>query len=306
MAPVEVLSPPGIPESNKDQRYFISSESSTASAYLLPADDEERERLDLQSRMINQNFDNKLIWAPITLNSGDIVLDSGTGSGHWLLSLAKEVPQTIQLYGVDLSPRMFPPAASTPPNATFTPTSITSLPEHWTNTLSLIHQRLLVVALSSSQWQTALSEMFRTLVPGGWVQLFELHSVLASPSEALRKHKVFAIRDKLCYEVRHVVMDIVDHLPGWLEQAGFVNLRIEKRGLPLGSWGGEYGTLGLEANASNFFRAIKAPVMAEGGLGLVESEEEYDATVKDFMRLCNEIPETYLEYWAFIAQKPVA
>ncbi|KAF9446059.1 S-adenosyl-L-methionine-dependent methyltransferase [Macrolepiota fuliginosa MF-IS2] len=306
MTPVEVLSPPGFPESETDQRYFISSEGLTASAYLLPADDEERKRLDLQSRVINQNFDNQLILAPITLNSGDIVLDSGTGSGHWLLSLAKEVPKTVQLWGIDISPRMFPPAASTPPNAIFAPNSITSLPEHWTNTLSLIHQRLLVVALSPSQWQTALSEMFRTLAPGGWVQLFELHYMLVSPSEALRKHKVFAMRNKLCYEVRHVVMDIVDHLPSWLEQAGFVNLRIEKRYLPLGSWAGEYGTLGLEASATNFYRAIKAPVMAEGGFGLVKNGEEYDAAVDDFVRLCDETPETYREYWAFIAQKPVA
>lgn len=37
--------------------------------------------LDLQSEMINLTFENKLIWAPITLEKGAIVVDSGTGSG---------------------------------------------------------------------------------------------------------------------------------------------------------------------------------------------------------------------------------
>lgn len=37
--------------------------------------------LDLQSKAVNELFDNKLIRAPIELKEGDTVLDSGTGSG---------------------------------------------------------------------------------------------------------------------------------------------------------------------------------------------------------------------------------
>lgn len=113
------------------------------------------------------------------------------------------------------------------------------------------------------------------------------------------------MRDKLCLDVRNVVVDITDHLPAWLEQAGFVNIKIEKRGLPMGSWAGEHGILSWKATMA-FFNGIKEPVLAEGGLGVVESEEEYDAVVADLAKLCEETPETYFEYWSFVAQKPAA
>lgn len=43
MTPVEVLSFPEA-ELAKSQRYYVASEASKASGYLLPADEEERER----------------------------------------------------------------------------------------------------------------------------------------------------------------------------------------------------------------------------------------------------------------------
>ena len=36
-----------------------------------------------------------------------------------------------------------------------------------------MHQRLLVLAFTSVDWKKALSEIFRVLLPGGWVQLGE-------------------------------------------------------------------------------------------------------------------------------------
>lgn len=117
------------------------------------------------------------------------------------------------------------------------------------------------------------------------------------------KHKAVKIRDKLL-NVRHVVVDIVDHLPGWLEKAGFVDLKIQKRGLPMGSWAGEVGKKGFRSTM-DVWRAIKELVMKENGLGFVETGEEYEDVVDDFERRMEETPESYLEYWVFTAQKPV-
>jgi hypothetical protein len=169
---------------------------------------------------------------------------------------------------------------------------------------TLINQRLLVVALQAPQWKAALSEMYRTLIPGGYVQLFELAQAVKSPSKEVRDHKAWMIRDKFCHEVRHVVMDITDHLQSWLEQCGFINVTMVKRELPMGSWGGEHGTRGLKA-LMDFFPAIRGPVLQEGGLGLVSSGEEYDALVDDLTKRCESTPESYVEYYLFIAQKPV-
>ncbi|KAF5349925.1 hypothetical protein D9756_009185 [Leucocoprinus leucothites] len=300
--------PQGEPQIEKSRRYYVSTFSNDHK-YLLPADEEERERLNNQSQGIIQIFDNKLIWAPVSLKDEDIVLDSGTGSGHWLLSLAKErdiynkIP-SVYLRGIDISSRMFPPPSLTPSNTTFSIDSITSLPMSWSNTISLIHQRLLMAALQAPQWHSALSEMYRVLAPGGWIQLFEGHHLFDSPSEAVTHHKAFQIRDKLCFETRNVIIDITKHLPEWIEQAGFVNLKIEKRGMPMGaSWADESSVVGAKA-VNGFWNGIKGPVMKEGGFGIVSSEEEYDTIVRDILRLCEETPGTYWPILVFTAQKP--
>lgn len=157
-------------------------------------------------------------------------------------------------------------------------------------------------ALHSDQWKTALSEMYRTLTPGGWVQLFEPSHIFDTPSDAINSNKAVLLRNNLC-SVRGVVYDIVDHLSDWLEQAGFVNVKFEKRGLPMGSWAGELGTKALHSTMG-IFPAMKDQVMKEGGLGFVKTGEEYDALVADWMKLLDETPETYFQYWVFVAQKP--
>lgn len=198
---------------------------------------------------------------------------------------------------------MFPSPSLTPQNITFESLSITSLPAHWTNSLTLIHQRLLIVALQTHQWKAALSEMYRTLAPGGWVQLFEPDHIFRTPSEAIIRHKAVQIRDVLCRDVYQIVIDIVDHLAKWLEEAGFVNVKIEKRGLPMGSWGGDLGKRGLRSTI-DVHRVIGEHAVKAGGLGFVKTGEDYDAIMDDFVRLFEETPESYSQYWIFVAQKP--
>ncbi|KXN92639.1 hypothetical protein AN958_01486 [Leucoagaricus sp. SymC.cos] len=139
------------PELLNKEQYYVSS-SSTTFSYLLSADEEKAECLNTQSQVIIELFDSKLIWVPITLEDRNIVLDSGTGLGHWLLSLVKELKDNspglnIQLMGIDITLCMFLPMPLTPPNATFIAESITSLPASWMSTISLIHQQLLMGAL---------------------------------------------------------------------------------------------------------------------------------------------------------------
>ncbi|EKM76369.1 hypothetical protein AGABI1DRAFT_131453 [Agaricus bisporus var. burnettii JB137-S8] len=179
--------------------------------YVLPSDEEERERLAFQSQTIIKLFDDKTILAPVVLKDGDSILDSGTGSGHWVLSCSKDVPTTINLHGIDISSRIFPKAPSLPPNATFLTASITSLPNDWTNKFSLINQRLMCAGLNFEQWNAALSEIHRVLVPGGWIQLIEPHWILQSPSEVIQKHKAFKMKNDLCFK-RQIVIDAVSVL----------------------------------------------------------------------------------------------
>ncbi|KAF7775874.1 hypothetical protein Agabi119p4_4267 [Agaricus bisporus var. burnettii] len=291
---------------NGAERHYVSDSSeSSPYKYCIPPNEQERARLDLQSEMINLTFENKLIWAPITLEKGAIVVDSGTGSGHWLFkSLAKEVPSTVTLRGIDISPRMFPLPETIPDNTSFISLSVTSLPEDWTNTVTLIHQRLLMAALQAYQWKTAISEMYRVLEPGGWVQLFEPKDWFVTPCEAITHHKIRRTRDKLIADLRHVTVNVIEYLQNWLKEAGFVNLTAQKREMPTGSWAGERGTLSMNATLGAF-EAMKPLVIKEGGFGIVSTEEEYDAVLADLRRLCDDTPDTYFQYWVFTAQKPL-
>ncbi|KAJ6502255.1 S-adenosyl-L-methionine-dependent methyltransferase [Mycena sanguinolenta] len=139
--------------------------------YALPHDDLERQRLLLQHNNLRSLFDNKILLAPVNLGQDDKVLDIGTGPGLWIMDLATSVDFSVPMIGVDIEPRLFP--ASPPKNIEFRVESVTNLPSEWTNMFSLVHQRLLILALQVPQWPQAIKEIFRVLRPGGWVQFAE-------------------------------------------------------------------------------------------------------------------------------------
>lgn len=67
--------------------------------------------------------------------------------------------------------KIFP--KSFPRNDNFFSRSRTKLPREWTDSYSLVNQRVLYAALTESQWDSALVEAHRVLAPGGWVQSIE-------------------------------------------------------------------------------------------------------------------------------------
>ncbi|KAJ3575571.1 hypothetical protein NP233_g1001 [Leucocoprinus birnbaumii] len=285
--------PPQVSISHQ-QRLYTSFPGST---YLLPADDSERFRFDTQHKSITRAFNNKLVLSPVNLQAGDKVLDSGAGSCSWLLDLASTIPSTIELYATDVETRLFP--AQPPDNVRLLKASVTDLPEEWTGTFQLIHQRLLMSALTSKEWPIALNELFRVTKPGGWVELCEASPGLDCPSHP--KHKALQAPE-LAYGVSDHEIQAATLLPGWLQQAGFVDIHSVEGKYPVGKWAGvdgEHARIGL----AGFFRGLKTPILSRGGLGFVETEEEYDAVIDDFERLCDETPNTYGRNYTIYARK---
>ncbi|KAF7363695.1 S-adenosyl-L-methionine-dependent methyltransferase [Mycena sanguinolenta] len=262
------------------------------SKYALPHDDLERQRLLLQHNTLKSLFDDRILLAPVNLDGDDKVLEIGTGPGLWIMDLATSVDSSVPMIGVDIEPRLFP--TSPPKNIEFRVESVTNLPSEWTNTFSLVHQRLLILALQVPQWPQAIKEIFRVLRPGGWVQFAEStpwHEGKYPGKPCMEKLTAMYRR---VAETRNLYVDCAYDIPKMLEEAGL-----------WGKWAGEIGV----ANAKNHvgvLRGIKTPVLEAGGYGYVTSEAEYDAIADGLAREWDEIPGSDKDFIITWARKPLA
>ncbi|KAI5123164.1 hypothetical protein M0805_000867 [Coniferiporia weirii] len=64
-------------------------------------------------------------------------------------------------------------------------------------------------------------------------------------------------------------------LPELLREAGFVDIRIEMRAVPLGAWAGQFG-IDVRNDLVGAFQAIKTAAFRSGPFGSLRSEEDYD------------------------------
>lgn len=256
--------------------------------------------------------------APVQFANGDEVLEIGvaagtsqllqhnrqprtTNLGAWLYDAAREIDSRakVKYHAIDIEARLFPP--NPPANMTFSVASVLELPETWTGKFSYVHQRLLMAALTESQWPVAIQEIYRVLKPGGWVELGEGEAYMGHP-DGRGRHRVLDAVHQI-YLSKGLVANIGSELPNMLKKAGFVDIVHVPRKIPLGKWGGELGEDGLQS-MGGFFRAIKKPLLLKGGLGIVKTGEEYDALVDDLEREWNEVPGYSWAHYITYARKP--
>lgn len=285
------------PIAYKEKRAFTSYEGTK---YILPSDELERERLEKQHRIITQAFDNKLVLPPVILKKGDKVLDSATGGCNWLLNCMKNVPSSVEIYGIDIETRLFPAADCLPDNVHLSLNSVTNLPSKWNDTFTLINQRLLILALQNHEWVVALKELHRVLALKGWLQLCEVDPFIRKGGPVV--DKINALRIALC-DSKGLVVDIASQLPEILQNAGFVDVHVVCRSTPLGKWAGKYGEDGRD-NIVSLWKGLKTPVMMAGGLGIVHSEEEFDDMLEDLERELDGSPGAQNPFFMIYAQKP--
>ena len=82
--------------------------------YLLPNDEAEQDRLDLNHHIFRLIIGGKLFRAPVGSDPHRI-LDFGTGTGIWAIDVADEFPSALVI-GTDLSPIQ---PTTVPPNCRF-------------------------------------------------------------------------------------------------------------------------------------------------------------------------------------------
>ncbi|THH05068.1 hypothetical protein EW145_g5068 [Phellinidium pouzarii] len=265
-------------------------------AYVLPADEQEIERLRQQHNIWKTAFNGKILLPPFKPQSSYFVLDSGSGPAAFLLDLCSQLAQTSVLHGIDIEKRLFP--LSHPSNVSFSIASVTSLPDEWTSKFDFVHQRLLFFALKRTEWTLAMDQIHRVLSPGGWVQFGEYGYWHSGPINEKYRQMQNALAESRGFDAK-----ICADLPRLLQKAGFINVTVEKRTVPLGAWAGQVG-VDSRNNFISVFAGLKMAVLKAGGLGFVETEEDFDGFTVALQKEWDETEGSEIEFHIVYAQRP--
>lgn len=99
------------------------------------------------------------------------IADIGTGTGIWLLDVARTLPLTCQLTGFDATSSSFPPSHTLPPNVTFKIQDMyRPFPESELSTYDMVAARFTSSGIQRADWVRAVTNLMTLLKPGGWLQ----------------------------------------------------------------------------------------------------------------------------------------
>ena len=196
------------------------------------------------------------------------------------MDMAKTLPPTVQLYGIDLSTRLFPKAV--PPNVQFLQHSVTSLPPSWTDKFHFVNQRYLTPALLVEEWPVALGEIYRVLRPGGQIQLIEPTYVGVSREDDKPLPPACA---RFSAVIEHTLAGsghdafCAKNLPQYLRQAGFMEFDVHVCPIPLGARAGDRGVKGRDV----LVRVWKAIAKSAAALNAM-TRDQYLTLVDDMAK----------------------
>lgn len=221
------------------------------------------------------------------------------------MDIAKITPSDAELIGIDIQPKLFPPPEILPANITFQVGSIVELPEEWTNKFALVNQRLLVAALRYSEWNAAIKNMYRVLKPGGWVQLVEnIGWVNQAPMlEIYTRLWQNMLKAK---GIEGTWPKGADLWKKMVEDAGFVDIRVERYDTPVGKWAGADGEY-VKNNIIGLLSGMKELVVQNDGFSVVAGGEEgYERWLEGLAEeMDSEEVKPELEHVLICARKPV-
>ncbi|KAN0095936.1 S-adenosyl-L-methionine-dependent methyltransferase [Hyaloscypha variabilis] len=222
-----------------------------AGKYVLPNDEEEKDRMDIQYHALRILFEEKLFYAPIDKNP-QCILDIGTGTGIWVMDVGDEYV-SAKVIGTDLSPIQ---PRFVPPNVQFEIHDCTEYP--WTfpeNSIDLVHTRI-TNGFAVRDWKAFYDESYKTIKPGGWIESQEFDLMAFSDDKTLPSDSAVVKWCKLMNEgglkAGFDLRLTSETLRAAMEEAGFKEITVLEFKLPIGLWPAdprlrEAGKFGLAA-----------------------------------------------------------
>lgn len=200
---------------------------------MLPNDETEQDRLDLQHHIFKLVLDGELTYTKLPRNTQS-VLDVGTGTGIWAIELGDSLPSAT-IIGVDQSPIQ---PTWVPPNVSF---EIDDVNKPWLQaerSFDFIHVRTMAGSVTS--WQKLLEEAFRALKPVGKIEFAEfalrwecLDGTFDPNANCGSWTRTF---HQIASEILRIDFDPIPQMAGWMEGAGFEAVVKTDRIVPVGPW----------------------------------------------------------------------
>ncbi|KAN0123026.1 methyltransferase domain containing protein [Hyaloscypha variabilis] len=200
--------------------------------YMLPNDESEMDREDMKHHISMLITEGRLHLAPIDKHPQRAV-DIGTGTGIWAIEFADSYP-SAQVIATDLSPIQ---PTWVPPNLNF---EIDDAEDEWLykpDSLDFVHCRYLFHGIRN--WPKLFGQAMRTLKPGGWIEIVEMHVIPISYDNSLPANsQIQAFYDVLAEIGQKVGIDlaVAQKFRGMLEKAGYEEVNETVFDLPIGGW----------------------------------------------------------------------
>ncbi|RDW71626.1 S-adenosyl-L-methionine-dependent methyltransferase-12 [Coleophoma cylindrospora] len=200
---------------------------------LLPNDESEQDRLDLQHHILKMTLDGDLTVTQF-LEPPQKVFDVGTGTGIWAIEMAEKFPGA-KVLGVDVSPIQ---PQWVPPNVVFEIDDVTKPWDRNGASMDFIHIRNMVGSIRD--WKALFSQALEHLKPGGQIEITDIRTHFECLDGTFEE---MGGSCKEWEETFHAIakdmgmdFDPMLKVPAWLEEVGFDEVRLEAKVIPVGPW----------------------------------------------------------------------
>ena len=166
----------------------------------------------------------------ISIPKSAIIADVATGTGMWLIDVARELP-TAQLDGFDIDLSHAPPQQWLPSNARLRFWNIfENIPVEFVGRYDIVHVRLLVLVIEQGDPRSVLRNLLAMLKPGGYLQWDDLDCpgmCVKKVDPSVEAPSLDQLREMSYANGRH---DWVLELPRFAREVGFDDVHLSHFG----------------------------------------------------------------------------